>query len=144
MRVGVKRSRVESSANRPISARGSSSHPNLQRELLVCWNETRRASIDSHRHEPAVINMFLFTHLPRARPYVCRQCILNRRAIPTAKRSYAKWAGKHPTAEAEWEEQSMRIQTGGQPSMLRVLEERGYVKDIAGCVLTIVQCTEEI
>lgn len=80
--------------------------------------------------------MPLLTQLPRPRPYVCRRCILNQRAVPIAKRSIAKWAAEQPNAEEQWEEQAMRIRTGAQPSILRVLEDRGFVKDIAGCVFS--------
>ncbi|CAI6335645.1 unnamed protein product [Periconia digitata] len=76
--------------------------------------------------------MPLLTHLPRSRPYVCRRCFLNRPIIPLARRSIAKWAAQHPEADAQWEEQSMMIQTGARPSMLNILEGRGFVKDIAG------------
>lgn len=91
------------------------------------------------RDEPVNIDMSLYTHLPRPRPYVCRQCILRHRTIPIAKRSINKWAAEKPDAEEQWKEQSMRIRAGQQPSMLQILEDRGFVKDVAGCVFLNLQ-----
>ena len=35
-------------------------------------------------------------------------------------------------AETQWDEKAKRILSGQEPSMLKILEDRGYVKEIAG------------
>lgn len=48
-----------------------------------------------------------------------------------------RWAAEEADAalrQAQWEEQAGHIRSGSQQSMLSVLEERGFVKDIAGLV----------
>lgn len=35
-------------------------------------------------------------------------------------------------AQDEWDEKAKRISSGEEPSMLKILEDRGYVKEIAG------------
>ena len=35
-------------------------------------------------------------------------------------------------AQNEWDEKAKRILDGQEPSMLKILEDRGYVKEIAG------------
>ncbi|PSN70161.1 tyrosyl-tRNA synthetase-like protein [Corynespora cassiicola Philippines] len=77
--------------------------------------------------------MPLLRHLPRPRPYVCRQCIWNQRSVPSGQRS--KWSGRDAnpqSREAEWAEQAHEVKTGAQKSLLTTLEERGLVKDVAG------------
>ncbi|KAF2709581.1 tyrosyl-tRNA synthetase-like protein [Pleomassaria siparia CBS 279.74] len=79
--------------------------------------------------------MSLLTHLPRHRQLVCRQCLHNRRqALPLAlsKRSITTKQDAEQIRRAEWETQARRIRSGAQKSMLTVLEERGFVKDVAG------------
>ncbi|KAF2641682.1 tyrosyl-tRNA synthetase-like protein [Massarina eburnea CBS 473.64] len=73
-------------------------------------------------------------HLPRPRPYICQQCIRKQRAVPGLQRTKKTWAGELETDEraAQWEEQAMMVRSGAQKSMIDILEERGFVKDIAG------------
>ncbi|KAF2691718.1 tyrosyl-tRNA synthetase-like protein [Lentithecium fluviatile CBS 122367] len=47
-------------------------------------------------------------------------------------RTTARRDGEDPAQCEEWEEQGARIRSGAQPSVLHVLEERGFVKDISG------------
>lgn len=35
-------------------------------------------------------------------------------------------------AQDEWDEKAKRILNGEEPSMLKILEDRGYIKEIAG------------
>ncbi|KAF1841877.1 tyrosyl-tRNA synthetase-like protein [Cucurbitaria berberidis CBS 394.84] len=79
--------------------------------------------------------MLLLRHLSRPRQYICQQCIRKQHTLARGERPKAKWAAEHPDPAArqlEWEEQAGKIRSGMQQSMLSVLEERGFVKDIAG------------
>ncbi|KAF1951663.1 tyrosyl-tRNA synthetase-like protein [Byssothecium circinans] len=73
-------------------------------------------------------------HLPRPQPYTCQRCIRNQRVVSRLQRTKKTWAGELgiDARNAQWDEQAMRIRTGAQKSMLEILEERGFVKDIAG------------
>lgn len=79
--------------------------------------------------------MPLLRHLSRPRQFVCRQCIRKQHTLTRRERPTVQWAGEDPdpaVRQSEWEEQAGRIRAGMQQSMLSVLEERGFVKDIAG------------
>ncbi|KAH7402482.1 tyrosyl-tRNA synthetase-like protein [Pyrenochaeta sp. MPI-SDFR-AT-0127] len=79
--------------------------------------------------------MSLLRHLSRPRQYICQQCIRKQHTLARGERPKAKWAAEDadPTArQLEWEEQAGKIRSGTQQSMLSVLEERGFVKDVAG------------
>jgi tyrosyl-tRNA synthetase len=55
--------------------------------------------------------------------------------LARGERPAKKWAAEEAdavTRNAIWEEQAGRIKSGSQQSMLSVLEERGFVKDVAG------------
>ena len=82
--------------------------------------------------------MSLIQQLPRARPFVCRQCVRKERLALGGLRHKGTWAHKaeNPEHEArQWEDRGYRIKNGDEKSMIQILEERGFVKDIAGCVL---------
>ncbi|KAF2876897.1 tyrosyl-tRNA synthetase-like protein [Massariosphaeria phaeospora] len=79
--------------------------------------------------------MPLFRHLTRPRTYVCAQCVRNQSGRAAGVRTATSWAGEDPnpaTRAAAWAEQARKIRSGAQQSMLGVLEERGFVKDVAG------------
>jgi tyrosyl-tRNA synthetase len=79
--------------------------------------------------------MLKLRHLSQRRQYVCRQCIRNQHTLARGERPSQKWAGQdadNASRQAEWEEHASKIRTGAQQSMLSLLEERGFVKDIAG------------
>ncbi|KAF1974395.1 hypothetical protein BU23DRAFT_589129 [Bimuria novae-zelandiae CBS 107.79] len=79
--------------------------------------------------------MSLLHHIPRTRPYICQQCIRKQRAVLGGQRQKGSWAKKimDPKLEAsQWEERGHRIKSGTEKSMLQILEERGFVKDVAG------------
>jgi hypothetical protein len=70
-------------------------------------------------------------HALRPKPYICARCAI--RASRTSKRQLS---GTFITREIEkelaWKEQAKLIREGKKKSMLSILEERGYIKQIAG------------
>jgi hypothetical protein len=73
----------------------------------------------------------LLRHLLRPRPYICQQCIQRQCSLPrAAKRTI--WAAADPDHDAKWKENAKGIRSGVRKSMLTTLEERGFVKDVAG------------
>lgn len=79
--------------------------------------------------------MLMLRRISRGRQHVCRQCIRSQHTLARGERPSQKWAGQNPDAasrEAEWEEHASSVRTGAQQSMLSLLEQRGFVKDIAG------------
>jgi tyrosyl-tRNA synthetase len=73
--------------------------------------------------------------LSRPRPFVCRQCIRQQHTLARGERPAARWADEEPDAaarQAQWKEQAGKVRAGMQQSMLSLLEERGFVKDVAG------------
>lgn len=79
--------------------------------------------------------MSLLRHLSRRSQYVCQHCIRRQHTLARGERPPKKWAAEEADAVArntKWEEQAGRIRSGSQQSMLSVLEERGFVKDVAG------------
>jgi tyrosyl-tRNA synthetase len=81
--------------------------------------------------------MPLLNRLSGTRSYVCQQCV-HRQHLPRAasrtKMSNALKSAAATDRNAQWAEQAARVQSGAQQSMLSILEERGFVKDIAGYV----------
>lgn len=79
--------------------------------------------------------MLMLRHLSQRRQYVCRQCIRKQHTLARGERPKQRWAGEDAdkaSRQVEWEEHAGRIRTGAQQSMLSMLEERGFVKDVAG------------
>ncbi|KAH9219223.1 hypothetical protein DL95DRAFT_331461 [Leptodontidium sp. 2 PMI_412] len=77
----------------------------------------------------------LFRRSARPDLYVCASCSLRASRSPTA--TTRRWIGmkyltKVANAETEWAEKASIIRSGGQKSMLTILEERGLVKSITG------------
>ncbi|KAF2271030.1 tyrosyl-tRNA synthetase-like protein [Lojkania enalia] len=75
--------------------------------------------------------MSLSRHLPRNRSYVCQSCIQKIRRQPYT----AKHNPRQPlkaSYDGAWEKKAQSIRSGAQQSMLEILEERGFVKDVAG------------
>jgi tyrosyl-tRNA synthetase len=71
----------------------------------------------------------------RSRQFVCRQCIRQQHTLARGERPAARWADEELDAaarQAQWKEQAGRVRSGMQQSMLSLLEERGFVKDVAG------------
>ncbi|KAF2030318.1 tyrosyl-tRNA synthetase-like protein [Setomelanomma holmii] len=79
--------------------------------------------------------MSLLRHLSRPRQYVCQHCMRRQHTLARGGRPKKGWAAEESDAVARktaWEEQAGRIRSGTQQSMLSMLEERGFVKDVAG------------
>ncbi|KAF2856885.1 tyrosyl-tRNA synthetase-like protein [Plenodomus tracheiphilus IPT5] len=79
--------------------------------------------------------MSVLRQLSRPRPYVCQQCLRRQHTLARGERPPVKWAAVHAdpaVRQSQWEDQAGRIRSGSQQSMLSVLEERGFVKDVAG------------
>jgi hypothetical protein len=82
--------------------------------------------------------MSLLRHLSQRRQYVCHHCV--RRQHTSARveapaghdRGWIVAEDDAAARKAAWAEQAGRIKAGEQKSMLSVLEERGFVKDVAG------------
>lgn len=65
------------------------------------------------------------------RPYVCARCTF-RIQQNGARSIHAKTAARKEREDLEWQAQTRDVRLGKKKSMLSILEERGYVKDIAG------------
>jgi hypothetical protein len=79
--------------------------------------------------------MLLPRQLSRSRQYVCQTCVRKQHTLAPGTKVVKKWAAEESDEAARttaWEAQKDRIQLGSQQSILSVLEERGFVKDIAG------------
>lgn len=77
----------------------------------------------------------LIRHVALSRAYVCRQCQLRRVAPRITTRSIGQgFIRKTIESEWQWKEQAKEIEAGHKQSFLSMLEERGFVKQIAGCV----------
>lgn len=81
--------------------------------------------------------MLMLRRLSQGRQNVCRQCLRSQHTLARGERPTQKWAGQdvdEASRQAQWEEHGRRIRAGAQQSMLSILEERGFVKDVAGYV----------
>lgn len=79
--------------------------------------------------------MSMLRQLSQRRQYVCRQCIRSQHTFARGERPKKRWAAEiadKASQQAEWEDHASGIRMGSQQSMLSVLEERGFVKDVAG------------
>ncbi|KAG9189677.1 tyrosyl-tRNA synthetase [Alternaria panax] len=79
--------------------------------------------------------MSALRRLSRPRQFVCRRCIRQQHSLARGERPEVRWADEEPdpaVRQAQWEDQMGRVRSGVQQSMLSVLEERGFVKDVAG------------
>lgn len=132
-----------------INGWGSSS---ARRPIKV--QQPRPANFSKHeyataRHAPAsdtgptsmssIDAMSLLRQLPQVRPYICRRCVRNGCSAPGTRRQTSAWAKKTMNSKREasqWQERAHRIRNGLDKGMLQILEERGFVKDVAGCVLS--------
>ena len=79
--------------------------------------------------------MSLIRHLSFRPHLVCRQWVRGQHKLSRSQRHTGSWAAGQAderTRLAEWEEQAHGVRSGDQQSMLDLLEERGFVKDVAG------------
>lgn len=90
--------------------------------------------------------MLMLRHVSQRQQYICRQCIRTQHTLARGERPKKRWAAEYTDAtarHAEWEQNAGRIRTGAQQSMLSILEERGFVKDVAGYVITYEEMPDE-
>jgi tyrosyl-tRNA synthetase len=74
-----------------------------------------------------------FKHLARPRAYICNECIRHGAVPRQTKRHISDgWLRKTGEAEIAWKEQGQIIRAGEKQSMMSLLEERGFIKDVAG------------
>ncbi|XTI84198.1 tyrosyl-tRNA synthetase-like protein [Cenococcum geophilum] len=74
-----------------------------------------------------------FKYLARPQPYICKRCIRNRNIARESRRAITQnFLRKTYDAELEWKAQAVKIKAGKKQNMMSILEERGFVKDIAG------------
>jgi hypothetical protein len=76
---------------------------------------------------------------PRAaqKSFLCSSCRNQLRRLwqpPQGKDQRSKYAAKVRDAEQEWTQKATEIREGKRPSMLEILESRGFVNTIAGYV----------
>ncbi len=74
--------------------------------------------------------------LPRLRgPFRPRSCLLVRpgAVLPAQRRGISTgWLRKTAEAKEDWAKRAEEVKAGTRPNFWDMLEERGYVKDIAG------------
>jgi hypothetical protein len=79
--------------------------------------------------------MLLPRQLSRSRQYVCQICVRKQHTSAPGTKVVKRWAAEQSdevARTAAWEAQTDRIRLGSQQGILSLLEERGFVKDIAG------------
>ena len=91
--------------------------PRLQTLCRVCWLRKERLSPPATR----------FHTSSRRDVYLGPPKELSPRVGPKRRR-------KVQAAQRQWDQKARRISNGTEPSMLKILEDRGYVKEIAGLV----------
>jgi hypothetical protein len=68
-------------------------------------------------------------------PFICRSCIRRVTSVKTQKRAYHdRWLQHKIGADWEWTERAAEVTTGKRKSMVTMLEERGYIHQVAGFV----------
>lgn len=81
--------------------------------------------------------MLMLRRVSQRRQHICRHGLQLRsqHTLARGERPTKKWDAESPDDDArvaEWEAHGRSIRSGAQQSMLSVLEERGFVKDVAG------------
>jgi tyrosyl-tRNA synthetase len=76
--------------------------------------------------------MSMLRLLSQRRLYVCQQCIRRQHTLAPDATAWAALRKDRKARQATWDERAGRIKAGAEKSMLSALEERGYVKDVAG------------
>ena len=76
-----------------------------------------------------------FKYLARPQLYICKRCIRNRNIARESRRAITQnFLRKTYEAELKWKAQAVKIKAGEKQNMMSILEERGFIKDIAGYV----------
>ena len=95
----------------------------------------RRRSLDVEEKILPMAATSFFKYLARPQPYICKRCIRNRNVARESRRAITQnFLRKTYEAELEWKAQAVKIKAGEKQDMMSILEERGFVKDIAGYV----------
>ena len=79
--------------------------------------------------------MLMLRSVSQRRQYLCRHGLRSQHTLARGERPTKKWDAEtwdDAARVAEWEAHGRSIRSGAQQSMLSVLEERGFVKDVAG------------
>lgn len=112
------------------------------------WSGKRRTAVwDRHFREGSrvlhfvkaiALPMLMLRRVSQRRQHICRhglQLLRSQHTLARGERPTKKWDAESPDDDArvaEWEAHGRSIRSGAQQSMLSVLEERGFVKDVAG------------
>ena len=92
-------------------------------------------SLDVEKKILSMAAISFFKYLARPQLYICKRCIRNRNVTRESRRTITQnFLRKTYEAELEWKAQAVKIKAGEKQNMLSILEERGFVKDIAGYV----------
>jgi hypothetical protein len=115
-----------------VAARSSRAANRRRRGPLLASGTFRHAPKFASRSQLAA--MSALRHLSRPRQFVCRQCIRQQYTLARGEQPGKPWAATTSREEAQkqWEEKAEMVRSGRQQSMLSLLEERGFVKDVAG------------
>jgi tyrosyl-tRNA synthetase len=71
---------------------------------------------------------------------VCRRCIQRVTSLTTQKRAYHdRWLQHKIGADWEWKERAAEVVAGKRKSMVKMLEERGYIHQVAGYAILMDQ-----
>ena len=94
-----------------------------------------RRSLDIEEKILPMAATSFFKCLARPQSYICKRCIRNRNVAREPRRAITQnFLRKTYEAELEWKAQAVKIKAGEKQNMMSILEERGFVKDIAGYV----------
>ena len=90
-----------------------------------------------HFVKAIALPMLMLRRVSQRRQHICRHGLQLRsqHTLARGERPTKKWDAESPDDDArvaEWEAHGRSIRSGAQQSMLSVLEERGFVKDVAG------------
>jgi hypothetical protein len=98
--------------------------------LGACRSRQFLSLIDATRERAVAMSMLRL--LSQRRQYVCQQCIRRQHTLAPDVKAWAARKENTKARRATWDERAGRIKAGAEQSMLSVLEERGFVKDVAG------------
>jgi hypothetical protein len=70
--------------------------------------------------------------LPRARCIFCSRKLVVRSVVPSKRWIHQRYLARQAQAEEDWQANAQKIKAGEKPSMLSMLESRGYIDSIAG------------
>lgn len=95
--------------------------------------EWKRESLSDLCVSAAMSRPAIVRGVTQSRPFVCARCV-TRIQRNDARSMHAKTAARKEREEMEWQNQAQEVRHGKRKSLLSTLEERGFIKDIAGYV----------